>query len=62
MVQTLAGTAELIRRREHDMIAVRREVTSPGGVTARGLAALEHAGLRSAFSDALDAVLSDAAR
>ena len=62
VVQTLAGTAELIRRREHDMIAVRREVTSPGGVTARGLAALEHAGLRSAFSDALDAVLSDAAR
>ena len=56
-MQTLAGTAELLRRRGHDMIAVRREVTSPGGLTARGLDALEHAGLRSAFSDALDAVL-----
>ena len=30
----------------------------PGGLTARGLDALEHAGLRSAFSDALDAVLA----
>jgi pyrroline-5-carboxylate reductase len=61
VVQTLAGTAELLRSRNHDMIAVRREVTSPGGVTARGLDALERAGLRSAFSKALDAVLGDAA-
>ncbi len=57
VVQTLAGTAELLRRRENDTLAIRREVTSPGGVTARGLAALERGGLRSAFSDALDAVL-----
>lgn len=57
VVQTLAGTAELLRQRDYDTLAVRREVTSPGGVTARGLAALEHAGLRSAFDDALDAVL-----
>jgi pyrroline-5-carboxylate reductase len=62
VVQTLAGTAELLRQRDHDMVSVRREVTSPGGVTARGLDALEHAGLRSAFSDALDAVLGQAAR
>jgi pyrroline-5-carboxylate reductase len=57
VVQTLAGTAELLRRRDNDTQAVRREVTSPGGLTARGLAVLEHAGLRAAFSDALDAVL-----
>jgi pyrroline-5-carboxylate reductase len=62
VVQTLAGTAELLRRRDYDMIAVRREVTSPGGVTARGLDALERAGLRSAFSQALDAVLGEQAR
>ena len=62
VVQTLAGTAELLRRRQYDMVAVRREVTSPGGVTARGLDALERAGLRSAFSDALDAVLEQRAR
>jgi pyrroline-5-carboxylate reductase len=57
VVQTLAGTAELLRRRGNDTIAVRREVTSPGGLTARGLDALERGGLRAAFSDALDAVL-----
>jgi pyrroline-5-carboxylate reductase len=59
VVQTLAGTAELLRRRAYDTVAVRREVTSPGGVTARGLDALERGGVRAAFSDALDAVLGD---
>ncbi len=62
VVQTLAGTAELLRRRGYDTTAVRREVTSPGGVTARGLDALERGGLRAAFSDALDAVLEDERR
>jgi pyrroline-5-carboxylate reductase len=57
VVQTLAGTAELLRRRGYDTVAVRREVSSPGGLTARGVDALERAGLRAAFSDALDAVL-----
>jgi pyrroline-5-carboxylate reductase len=57
VVQTLAGTAELLRRRSYDTLAVRREVSSPGGLTARGTDALERAGLRAAFSDALDAVL-----
>jgi pyrroline-5-carboxylate reductase len=57
VVQTLAGTAELLRRRDYDTAAIRREVTSPGGLTARGLDALERGGLRAAFSDALDAVL-----
>lgn len=59
VVQTLAGTAELLRRRGNDTMAVRREVASPGGLTARGLDALERGGLRGAFSDALDAVLGD---
>jgi len=61
VVQTLAGTAELLRARGYDTVAVRREVTSPGGITARGLAALERAGVRAAFSDALDAVLEERA-
>src|ERR1035438_4704092 len=60
VVQTLAGAAELLRRRGNDTMAVRREVSSPGGLTARGVDALERAGLRSAFSDALDAVLEPA--
>jgi pyrroline-5-carboxylate reductase len=57
VVQTFAGTAALLRARRNDTLAVRREVTSPGGSTARGLAALERAGVRAAFQDALDAVL-----
>jgi pyrroline-5-carboxylate reductase len=60
VVQTLAGTAELLSRRGYDTLAVRREVSSPGGMTARGVDALERAGLRRAFSDALDAVLDPA--
>ena len=40
---------------------MRREVTSPGGSTARGLDALERNNLRTAFSDALDAVLDGSA-
>jgi pyrroline-5-carboxylate reductase len=57
VIQTLAGTAELLRARGNDTLRVRREVSSPGGTTARGLAALESAGLRAAFSDAMDAAL-----
>jgi pyrroline-5-carboxylate reductase len=57
VVQTMAGTAELIRRRDMDTLTVRREVSSPGGSTARGLAALERGGVRAAFDDAIDAVL-----
>ena len=51
VVQTFAGTAALLRARGNDTLAVRREVTSPGGSTARGLAALERAGVRAAFQD-----------
>jgi pyrroline-5-carboxylate reductase len=57
VTQTLAGTAELLRRRDYDTLAVRREVSSPGGLTARGTDALERGGLRAAFSEAMDAVL-----
>jgi len=53
----MAGTAELLRDRDGDTLALRRAVTSPGGSTARGLAALERGGLRETFSDALDAIL-----
>ena len=44
VVQTMAGTAELLRREDYDTLAVRRAVTSPGGSTARGLDALERGG------------------
>jgi len=56
VVEVLGGSAELLRTRGGDTLAMRREVTSPGGSTARGLAALEQAGLRTAFLDAMEAV------
>jgi pyrroline-5-carboxylate reductase len=56
VAETMAGTAALLARRGYDTLAVRREVTSPGGSTARGLAALDEAGVRSAFQRAMDAV------
>lgn len=57
VVDTMSGTAELLAARGYDTLEVRREVTSPGGGTARGLAALERAGVRAAFQDAADALL-----
>jgi pyrroline-5-carboxylate reductase len=56
-VQTLAGTAAVLDANERDTAALRRRVTSPGGSTARGLEALERAGLRAAFHDAVTAVV-----
>jgi pyrroline-5-carboxylate reductase len=54
---SLAGSAALLEARGMDTLAVRREVTSPGGMTARGLRVLERAGLRTAFTDAAAAVV-----
>jgi pyrroline-5-carboxylate reductase len=53
---TLAGTAALLD--SDDTLSIRRGVTSPGGTTARGLAALEREGLRHAFAAAMDEVLA----
>jgi pyrroline-5-carboxylate reductase len=57
VIETMAGTAALLQERSYDTLRVRREVTSPGGTTSRGLAALERAGVRAAFQDASDAVV-----
>lgn len=52
---TIAGAAELLAA--SDTLSVRRAVTSPGGTTARGLAALEREGIRRAFAAAMDDVV-----
>ena len=57
VTETMAGSAELLRARGGDTLAMRREVASPGGTTARGLAALERAGVRAAFASAMDDVV-----
>jgi pyrroline-5-carboxylate reductase len=62
VAESMAGTAALLEAREHDTLEVRRAVTSPGGVTAQALAALDRAGLRAALHDAFDAVLETRVR
>jgi pyrroline-5-carboxylate reductase len=57
VIETMAGTASVLRATDGDTRGLRRRVTSPGGATARGLAALEQAGTRAAFEDAVTAVV-----
>jgi pyrroline-5-carboxylate reductase len=61
-VETMAGTAAVLREHRLDTAALRRRVTSPGGSTARGLEALERGGVRAAFHDAVTAVVEGGKR
>jgi pyrroline-5-carboxylate reductase len=61
-VETMAGTAAVLRQHALDTAGLRRRVTSPGGSTARGLEALERAGIRAAFHDAVTAVVEGGKR
>ena len=57
VTEAMAGTAALLRARDNDTLALRRAVSSPGGSTARGLAALERGGVRAALAEAMDDVV-----
>ncbi|HEX8074553.1 MAG TPA: pyrroline-5-carboxylate reductase dimerization domain-containing protein, partial [Thermoleophilaceae bacterium] len=61
-VESMAGTATVLRETGHDTRELRRRVTSPGGMTARGLAELERGGVRAAFDAAVAAVAGERAR
>jgi pyrroline-5-carboxylate reductase len=56
VVETTAGTAELLRERHP--ADVRKAVTSPGGSTEAGLEALDREGARGAFEAAVAASLA----
>jgi pyrroline-5-carboxylate reductase len=57
VVETMSGSAAVLRETGADTRGLRARVTSPGGSTERGVAALEQAGLRGAFEDAVNAVV-----
>lgn len=59
-VQTLRGAAELLASGT-PAAELRANVTSPGGTTAAGLRALEAAGVRAAFADAVVAATTRSA-
>ena len=56
-IETMAGTAEVLRESRGDTRALRVRVTSPGGITARGLAELEAGGVRTAVERAVAAAV-----
>jgi pyrroline-5-carboxylate reductase len=56
VIGSIPGAARVLTRAGGDTLGVRRAVMSPGGTTAKALAALEAAGVRDAFSQAADVV------
>jgi pyrroline-5-carboxylate reductase len=56
-VETMAGTAALLRERDLDTAGLRTRVATPGGVTERGLAELERRGVPEAVGAAVDVVV-----
>lgn len=52
---SIPGAAVLVAERGGDTLGVRRQVTSPGGTTARAIRALDAGGLREAIAAAVDA-------
>ncbi len=57
VVETMAGTAAYLDANELDPAELRRRVSTPGGVTERGLQALEQGGVPRAFGAAVDLVV-----
>jgi pyrroline-5-carboxylate reductase len=57
VVQTMFGTAKLLRDEEMHPVELREAVTSPGGTTIHAIRELEQAGVRAAFLNAIQAAL-----
>jgi pyrroline-5-carboxylate reductase len=57
VVQTMLGTAKLLRDEHMHPVELREKVTSPGGTTIRAVRELEQAGVRAAFLNAIQAAM-----
>src|SRR5436305_7169746 len=57
VVQTMLGTARLLRDEGMHPVELREMVTSPGGTTIRAIRELERAGVRAAFLNAIQAAM-----
>lgn len=55
VIQTLLGSARYAQESGRHPADLRNQVTSPGGTTTEGLLVLEDAGLRAAFTEAIQA-------
>jgi pyrroline-5-carboxylate reductase len=57
VVQTMLGTAKLLRDEKMHPVDLREAVTSPGGTTIRAIRVLEQEGVRAAFLNAIQAAM-----
>jgi pyrroline-5-carboxylate reductase len=57
VVQTMLGSAKLLRDEQMHPVELRERVTSPGGTTIRAVRELEQAGVRAAFLNAIQAAM-----
>jgi pyrroline-5-carboxylate reductase len=57
VVQTMLGTAKLLRDEHMHPVELREAVTSPGGTTIVAIRELERAGVRAAFLNAIQAAM-----
>jgi pyrroline-5-carboxylate reductase len=60
VVQTMLGTAKLLRDEQMHPVELRESVTSPGGTTIAAIRELEQAGVRAAFLNAIQAAMTRA--
>jgi pyrroline-5-carboxylate reductase len=60
VVQTMLGSAKLLRDEEMHPVELREMVTSPGGTTTRAIQVLEQSGVRAAFLNAIEAAMERA--
>ena len=57
VIQTMLGSAKLLRDTHMHPVELREMVTSPGGTTTRAIQVLEQSGVRAAFLNAIQAAM-----